>query len=86
MKYAKRKSDGTLAIIGEETLIAPSADERASLMAQIKNEPIRDTGCWFMQPDGMAMKLKDIKTGRTAIFKKEANAWRFSNGTYPVEL
>lgn len=86
MTYVIRKDDGTLKIIGKEKLISPSRNERAALLGQVEGARIRDTGCWFVQPDGVTMKLKNRETGRNAIFKKEGEVWKLSTVTYPVEL
>ena len=84
--YSKADQNGAITPLGKEVRAQLSADLRATLVAQVDEIEITDTGCWFELKSANQLRLHDPKSSRDVEFEQIGGVWRFTKVLYPIGM
>lgn len=80
--YSRKNEDGSFTPLGKERRVQISAAERNQLLAQVDEIKATDTGCWFELPGDNQLRLN--VHGKSAVFKRVGDEWRFYKVEHPI--
>jgi hypothetical protein len=78
------EEDGSITPLGKERRVELYTAERRELLSQVNEIKLTDTGCWFELPSDNQLRLS--ADGKSVVFKRVGEKWRFSRVDYPILL
>ena len=80
------EENGSITALGKEVRVQLPANQRETLLNQVKEIVATDTGCWFELEKAGQLRLRDQKTGREVEFVKSGETWKFERVNYPIKM